>query len=255
MKVFVINLRADKEKKNRMIKILSKFSFKYNFIEAFDGKKISIKKFYGYNDFKRKLFFGRSLLPKELGILESHKKILQIIVKKNIRQALIFEDDISFNDKFEKYLNLIIKNDYPWELVRFLESEKLNMAFGKKVVKLDDNVSLKRFPKLYGGAHAYLINNSGARKILEQIKNFYYPIDLIMAETWKKNLNSLVCNPGLVWQEKMYNIDPPDSTRFIKIKKNILNIYPYSRLIFKIYETLLKWLHFIYMYFYDLIKN
>jgi GR25 family glycosyltransferase involved in LPS biosynthesis len=81
LEVFVINLSNDKFKKERIKKIFSKFSFNYNFFKACDGRKKKQVFFKGYNDIKRKLFFGRSLLAKELGIFESHKNILQEIIK------------------------------------------------------------------------------------------------------------------------------------------------------------------------------
>lgn len=249
---YIINLRDDKEKKLRLKNLISKFSLNYFFIDAFDGRNKNINEFNSYHDRKRKLFFGRSLLPKELGILESHKLIMNTILKKNIDFALILEDDISFDKNFELYLNKIANLSYPWEIVRFIDSPKLIRAKGRKVVCLGNNHFLKRFPKLFGGAHAYLVSKSGAKKILRQIHNYYYPIDMIMGETWKNNLNSLICSPGLVRQERKFNIEPPNSIRFIKKEKNLLNIYPYSRMIFKIYETIAKWLHYLLKFIPDI---
>jgi GR25 family glycosyltransferase involved in LPS biosynthesis len=120
---------------------------------------------------------------------------------------------------------------------------------------LGENFYLKRYPNLFGGAHAYLISLSGAKKILEMSKNYYYPIDLVMGQTWKNNLNSLICNPGLVWQEPSLNIDPPRSQRFIKKRKNKLSIYPYTRFIFKIYESTAKWAFYLFKFFPDFFSR
>jgi len=251
LKVFVINLVEDTNKKERIKKIFSKFSFDYKFFKACDGRKKKQSFFKGYDDRKRNLFFGRSLLPKELGIFESHKNILQKIIKNNYRYTLIFEDDISIDHNFEKYLIKILNINYDWDLIRFIDSKKLENK-GRKILHLGENIYIKRYPNLYGGAHAYLISLNGAKKILELTKNYYYPIDLLMGQTWKNNLNSLICNPGLVWQEPSFNIDPPGSQRFIKKRKNQLGLYPLTRFIFKIYESFSKWVFYIFKFIPDL---
>jgi len=254
LKVFVINLVDDTNKRERIRKILSNFSFEYKFFEACDGRRKKQSFFKGYNDLKRKLFFGRSLLPKELGIFESHKNILQNIIKNNYKYALIFEDDISINYNFEKYLVKILSIKYEWELIRFLDNPKLNNK-GRKILHLGENIYLKRYPNLFGGAHAYLISLNGAKKILDLTKNYYYPIDLVMGQTWKNNLNSLICNPGMVWQEASFNIDPPGSQRFIKKRKNKLSLYPFTRFVFKIYESLSKWTFYIFKFIPDFFSK
>lgn len=257
MEIFVINLRRDKEKRKRVEELLNSFSFKYKFFNAIDSKRINVKRFAGYNDFKRRIFFGRSLLPKELAIFSSHKKILEWIIINKKENVLIFEDDISFDKNFQKYLIKILKIDYKWDVIRFISNKKIDNEYGRKVIDLGNNHFLKRFPKLHGGAHAYLVSYGGAKKIIAQTKDFYYPIDMILGETWKNNLNSLICNPGLVWQEKNLNIDPPGSIRFIKKAKKLFSFYPWTRLLFKIYESIAKWIFYLYKLipdYYSLIK-
>ena len=161
-----------------------------------------------------------------------------------IEKALVLEDDISFNENFEIYLKKIINLQYNWELIRFNENKKINTAFSRKVIDLDKNVSLRRFPKLYGGSHAYLITLDGAKKILQLTENYYHHIDLIMGQTWKNNLNSLFCIPGLVWQLPELNVVPENHPRFIKKTKKLTNFYPYSRFLYKIYEAIAKWYFF-----------
>ena len=245
LKIFVINLPEDQQKKNRIKKLLSKFKFNYEFFKAVNGKDKKINSFLGYSDKKRRLFFGRSLLPKELGIFESHKLIYQKIIKNKINHALIFEDDVCFDKNFKYFLFKILDLDYQWDLIRFISGKKLDNAISRKVIDLSKEHYLKRFPKLYGGAHAYLISLEGAKKLLELTNNFYYPIDLVMGQTWKNNLNSLICNPGLVWQEKELNIDPPESIRFKKQEKKLLSLYIWTRGWFKIYETASKWINYL----------
>lgn len=255
LKVYVINLPREQIKKKRIKKLLEKFNFNFTFFKAVDGEKENLNYINGYNDLKRKLFFGRSLLKKELGIFESHRKIINEIVEKKIKYGLIFEDDITLHSSFENILKKILNLDYSWDLIRFLDTKKINLLKGRNIINIEDKTCIKRYPYLFGGAHAYLISYYGAKKIIELTKDFYYPIDLIMGQTWKNNLNSLVCNPGMVWQEPRYNIDPKDSTRFLKKNKNFLTVYPFSRFFFKIYESSAKWIFYFYKFFPDLVNK
>jgi len=251
LRIFVINLKDHQEKKMRMKKILNDFSLKYEFYSAFDGRSLKISNFKGYDDFKRKLFLGRSLFPSELGALESNRLIYKKMIKENIKIALILEDDIDIHKNFEINLLKILNLKYDWDIIRFLNSNKLRDAYSRNVISLGNNVFLKRYPKLYGGCHAYLININGAKKMLKLTNNFYQHIDLIMGQTWINNLNSLICYPGYVNQVPELNVSPNDHPRFIKKKKSILGIYLYSRFLFKLYESFCKWLHYIYKAYSD----
>lgn len=246
LKTFVINLKDHKEKKNRMAKLLSELNINFEFFKAFDGRRLKKTDFNGYNDFKRKLFLGRSLFPSELGALESNRLIYKKMITENIKVALILEDDVDIYKNFKKNLIKILNLEYSWDIIRFLESRKLQNAKSRKVISLGENVYLKRFPKLYGGSHAYLITINGAKKMLGLTNDFYQHIDLIMGQTWVNNLNSLICIPGNVKQLPELNICPINHPRFIKKKKTIHEIYFLSRFFYKIYESIAKWIHYLY---------
>lgn len=254
LNVYVINLKDQKFKREKIKDVLNNFSFNYEFFDAYDGRNSSINDYDGYNDFKRKLFLGRSLLPQELGTFESHRLLLKKIIKEQIQLALIFEDDVEINTEFEKYVSKIIQIKYKWELIRFISREKINKIKGRKVYQIDNKVSLYRFPKLLGEAHAYLITYDGAKKILKLTKDFYHHIDIIMGETWKNNLNSLFCLPGFVCQDPKLNIVAKNHPRFVKKSKSLFEIYTWSRFFFKLYETIGKWIHYSYFFIPDIIS-
>jgi len=251
LKVFVINLKDHNKKRVLMKRALSAFSFKYEFFDAFDGRNLSPYDFYGYNDFIRKLYLGRSLLSSELGALESNRLIFKKMLEEDIDIALILEDDIKFKSDFEFILNKILNLKFDWEIIRFIDDKKIRKSFGRKIINLGKNYYIKRYPKLFGGSHAYLIKKEAALKLLNLTTNFYHHIDIIMGQSWKNNLNSLIC-PDLVSQDPLLNVSR-DNPRFVKVKKNFLSIYPYTRFLFKIYEATAKWLYYIYKFFPDLL--
>jgi len=118
VEVFIINLKRDQQKKNKMIKMLKNFSFNFFFVEAIDGLKKKEISEEGYCDLKRRLFLGRSLLDKELAIMESHVKAIKLFSMSKSDYGLILEDDILIPEIFEQILNKIIALDYDFDLIR-----------------------------------------------------------------------------------------------------------------------------------------
>lgn len=245
LNTYIINLQSDISKKEKITKLLQKTNFDYQFFNAVEANKLNENHYKGYKNFFRMLCDGKSLNNKEIAIFNSHIQIIKTIVDQSIPHALILEDDCFFPKDFEPVLNKIIKINYEWDVIRFIGSKKFSKYTGRKVLKISNNYFLERLPKLPGGAHAYLVSLRGAKKILSQSKTFYAPYDIFLGYTWLKNMNVLYLKPGLAYQniesQIMDNIDP----RFIKIKKNIFSFYTYSRLLYKIYECILKWLHYL----------
>ena len=248
---YVINLKKDIEKKKKMQVKLADFSFKYTFFDAVYGNDFDYHFFKDYNDYLRKLFLGRSLFKSELGSYESHKKIWQMMIDKKIKIALILEDDIIFEKKFEAIVLKILDLNFDWELIRFLNTNKLKNFSTRPLVNIIDNVYVSRTPKMIAGGHAYLLTINGAKKLIDLSKNHYHHFDLVMCESWKNNLDSLVCYPGKVYQDPILGVDQTNHPRFIKPKKNFFTIYTFSRLIFKFYESFFKWSHFLSKFFLD----
>lgn len=254
LKTFIINLQTDISKKEKITKLLQKTNFNYQFFNAVEADKLNEIHFKGYKNFFRMLCDGKSLNNKEIAIFNSHIYIIKTIVDQSIPHALILEDDCFFPKDFEPVLNKIIKINYQWDVIRFIGSKKFSKYTGRKVLKINNNYYLERLPKLPGGAHAYLVSLKGAKKILSQSKKFYAPYDIFLGYTWLKNMNVLYLKPGLAYQNIESQIMDGSDPRFIKIKKNIFSFYTYSRLLYKFYECILKWLHYLSYLPSDLIR-
>ncbi|NQW06943.1 MAG: glycosyltransferase family 25 protein [Candidatus Pelagibacter sp.] len=251
LNVYVINLKKDVYKKQKILKYLKTTMFSYKFIEATDAANLTTKDYKNYNDYLRKLFMGKSLIDKEIAIFNSHLSVLREIVALNLPLALVLEDDVSIPKIFENTLNEIIKINYKWDLIRFIGPNKFSSFNGRKVLKINKTFSLQRFPKLPGGAHAYLISNNGAKKIIEQCKGYYLPFDILIGQTWRRNINCLYLKPGLISQATINNelmlMDP----RLIKVPKKINSIYFFSRATYKLYESFFKMMHYLIFFFPD----
>lgn len=95
MRIFVINLSRDIDRKVHMEKQLYGFGLKADFVEATDGRNLSeeeIQKI--YNKEKSLMYLQEPLRKSEVGCAHSHAKIYKKMIEEHIPYALVLEDDI-----------------------------------------------------------------------------------------------------------------------------------------------------------------
>lgn len=246
--VYVINLKKDIIKKQKIANILESFKLNHLFIDAIDANKKNHLNLDGYNVTKRKLFLGRELIDKEIAITNSHIKALNTFLKSKLKYGLILEDDIEIPLIFVSVLRKITSINYEWDVIRFINKPKFLKLKGRKVFILDSQHSLIRLPKLPGGGYAYIVSRRGAKKIIKMTWNYYHPIDILLGQTWKTNLNSLFCTPGIINHPPVPDHIENNDPRYIKEKKVLLSKYFFSRFFYKIYESFMKWGFYYYKF-------
>lgn len=107
MKVFVINLEREVNKKNRIIEQCNKLNLKFEMYNAVDGSKLS-------EDFLREnvLDYGNNFLTNgEIGCSLSHINLYKKIVNDKLPYALILEDDAIINDKLLEFISEFEKHN------------------------------------------------------------------------------------------------------------------------------------------------
>jgi len=72
IKAYLINLKRDSRKRQKMISILNNLKINFSILDAVDATEKNHLNFDGYNIIKRKLFLGRELIDKEIAIMNSH---------------------------------------------------------------------------------------------------------------------------------------------------------------------------------------
>ena len=181
--VFIINLKKDKEKRQYMEALCQNYFKKYQFVEGVYGKELSreeVSAVYSHDKSVKQL--GRELSLAELGCALSHKKIYEFMVKSNISEVLILEDDIDF----DKELLAVLENRslFPidWELVLLghhtggsRDGETKSSVWWKQ--RLIKQFSLKRPSEVGRGTYGYLLRLSGAKKLLRELNSISKPID------------------------------------------------------------------------------
>ena len=139
---------------------------------------------------------GKDLYPGEIACLLSHKKALQQIAGKD-RPWVVLEDDVLLSPDWPYVVRSLMARRDEWEFVRFFGDGKHATRLQRKLVPLGRNYWLTRISTTPGGAHAYLISPSGARRILRCLHYTATPIDTLMGQPWKTGLGALSVWPGL----------------------------------------------------------
>ncbi len=223
LSIFIINLKKDVNKKLHMQKLCDKYSLDYTFIEAIYGKELPrdiVSKI--YNQEKAVKEIGRELTLGELGCALSHMKIYEKMVNENIENAIIFEDDISFDATILEAISSIKNFPTDWECVLLCY---YRMAFYKKNycinfrnrLQVGKRLKIVRFTALMHSTAAYVINQKGAKKLLSSMKEgIYKPVDHYTGDDQHVNLYGLYPKVVTIDSELGYN-----ST--IALERNKLN--------------------------------
>ena len=190
-----------------------------------------------YNKWKRRFYYGRDLTLGEFGCFQSHKSVLKKIVNNELEVALVLEDDFIFLDGFKESINALLKCNYKWELVRLLSKPKLKNRMKKSVANLNEKFNLIRLSTAPGGAYAYLVSLKGAKKLLSAMNEIWCPVDLVMGQPWRTDIEILTILPAVATWDQSFESAIGDK----RFKKRQLKgwqklILPFSRFYFKIFE-------------------
>lgn len=174
MKIYIVNLEKDIERKASIKAQLDALNLDYQFISAVYGKALSQEEIAQLSpDFEK----TRLTLP-ELGCALSHLKVYREIIKNNDEIALILEDDVKLHHNIKKYLDLLTINNNP-NTPEVIILGKVNEYIDSFKKILDKNYSLVNVIDSVG-AYGYCLNKKAAENLL----TFLQPI-WIVSDEWK----------------------------------------------------------------------
>lgn len=193
--IFIINLKKDIERREHMEELCNQYNLQYQFTDAIYGKNLdkdTISKIYNKEESIRK--FGRELTKGELACVLSHINIYKHIVENDISKAFIFEDDIQIEKDFPTLMQSINKFPNDWELVLFgyhrgsSRKDKEAKSYTRCKKNITTKHKLVRFAEIATGAHGYLINLRGAKKLIDELSTIKMPMDYYTGDDQYINL-------------------------------------------------------------------
>ncbi|MEK9495338.1 glycosyltransferase family 25 protein [Photorhabdus sp. P32] len=176
MKIFVINLEKDVDRKKAIQEQLQKIDIDAEFINAVYGKELTTEQLqYACSNFD-----NISLTLGEVGCSMSHINVYKEMIDKNIPIALILEDDVKFNDNLctvlsslEKYPQALSAKPYVFLL------NKTNEYFASFKKPLIDNYNIVNVIDA-AGTFGYVLNLTTAKKLYQYLQ----PVRFV-ADDWK----------------------------------------------------------------------
>nr|VFK38230.1 MAG: glycosyl transferase, family 25 [Candidatus Kentron sp. SD]VFK44311.1 MAG: glycosyl transferase, family 25 [Candidatus Kentron sp. SD]VFK79301.1 MAG: glycosyl transferase, family 25 [Candidatus Kentron sp. SD] len=196
--ILVINLERSAERRRRMEMNLSELGLDYRIVDAIDGAREDLRLSEYYNDNKILRIRGRRMLSTEIGCVLSHKECYELMIEENIQTALIFEDDVVISDDFLVLLEEILRAELPYELLRFARSAKAFTGGMREIARIN-SCRLGRMRSNPYGAYAYLITNTGARKMSNALRDIYLPMDFLMNRPWEIPIDDFICATKSIW--------------------------------------------------------
>mgnify|MGYP001242697076 FL=1 len=233
-KIFIVNLKKDKNRKQSILNELKKQHLEnFEIIEAFDGYNIKKNRLNLLTSKDEKFLNpnNTNMNSQEICCALSHIKIYKKIIKYNLEYALILEDDAVFVDNFSNNLKKFIIKNLKHEKQIMLLSEL--WEFYKKPLDKEDNYEIVNVTNAVF-THSYFIN----RKAAETLILFNFPIKTV-ADNFI--IFKIYCgikitglNPFLLKQDKN------KFTSSIPIDNDLKKIFLFRRFIYKFKNRVLK---------------
>lgn len=193
--IYIVHFSELKERKEKIIKDLSEWPEKIEFVEEFHRDKISeeLKKEYYLKDDKKIKELTGFLSNAEIACAISHLEIYKKIIAKNQEYALVLEDDAipekNFIEQFKENLKNTPEN---WDIIYMGQGcgddfikEKLKTA--KKINNFCYEINSSNC------AEAYLIKKTTAKKLIQNMIPFSLPID------WEMAYQLVKMNAKILW--------------------------------------------------------
>tara|TARA_A100001015_G_scaffold302309_1_gene390356 strand:+ start:252 stop:941 length:690 start_codon:yes stop_codon:yes gene_type:complete len=225
LKIFVINLEREFKRRNFLIKHFNNLKINYEIFKAHDSKSLTKSLYSNYsNDLAFKLE-GRGLSLDEIACSSSHLSIYKKIVKENIAESIIFEDDIIVSPKLIKFINKIPRHV---ELINFKSDAKQ-----KKIKLISKGLYLTKFLEIPNRTGAIYLRLTAAKKLLKSGYPIKTPADGLTGRlTYNRQIRGYGIYPELVKLRKLKSTIKGRGSFFL-INKTFSRIINYFYLLTK----------------------
>lgn len=158
MKVFVVNMDKDTERREHSIRECSRRGLTPEIISAVNGRTLSEDELGNLVD----PLLSQGLTSSEIGCSLSHLKIYNKMIEENIPLALVLEDDAQLDESIGEVLDYIERLNSNKPSVTILGEVRKYIKLGKG--RINEKYSIVNVTQA-SLAHCYVINLDGARKL------------------------------------------------------------------------------------------
>jgi len=192
--IWVLNLERSIERRTFMEEQLSRLNLEYEIIAAVDGLKLTSDELSRYSKKDAMRCSESELNPGQIGCVLSHARMWQRIVDENLTRVLILEDDALIGEMLLRILDNLAKLPPDWEYINFV-TDVGKIPFGDPVCDIHRVCNFAYYPN---GTVAYLINKSGAQKLLKEVYPIRWTADGLTGKTYITGLVAYGIDPQVV---------------------------------------------------------
>lgn len=181
MRVFVINMCKDAERRDSAKQKLQAAGIRFEFFDAISGESaVQRRHFKGYNDSEFLLNTGRAIATGEIGCFASHRDLWTLCVELN-ESIMIMEDDFdlleTFHEAFQSAEEVINE-------VGFLRLQTDLRTVCKRPIAAYNNFMVSRYTKAPHCTMCYCISPDVAGRFLDLTRVFDAPVDIFIKKFW-----------------------------------------------------------------------
>lgn len=196
--IYIVSLKQDIEKRDRISNILEDFGLNFDFIDAIHGKELSDDILNSARRNSRGNILRRGFLPtpNEVGCTLSHLKAYKEVLDNNLNWACILEDDAILSENFKTFINdfqdmrldpkslYLLGGQNGLDELSVIKSMKNNTTIGGQ--KFNKTIKSERF--IYRSC-CYLLSSYLAESIIHLSKN-----NFIVADDWAYLIDNKIIN-------------------------------------------------------------
>jgi glycosyl transferase family 25 len=207
LKIFVINLDRAIARRTAIESQLKDLNLDFEIFPAISPSSANeIQKDYYCSQSQAKKILARTMTFGELGCALSHISIYQKMLRDNLKEALILEDDAKCSERTPEILEQLSENRN-WEMV-LLGHWSLNQDSMRKGSELSlvgrelicDRI-IGRPAEFSLGAHAYAVKRSAAIKLLKYFTPIRMPADYVTGGAEMALVDLKLISPPVVTQQ------------------------------------------------------
>lgn len=206
--VWVISLRRSTERRAHITQHLKEHNLPFEFFDAIDGQTLTPDQWARYDARQAQDSIGRELVPGEIAVALSHLTLYQRMIDQNLDEVLILEDDVVLKPEVLEILSRRASFPKGWEMMLLCHTWGIISAWYRQpIFHLTEVV---KFSRSVMSSAAYLLRQSGARKLLAAGYPIRVPSDHLTGGRIKTRVNLYGISPACI--ETLHPYDPTQST-------------------------------------------
>jgi len=188
MRIFVINLARANHRRQKMQKQLVSSGLEFAFLEATDGRSLTIEERNLVDNQQRQSVTAYPLSDNEIGCCISHRRAMQELINSGHFMAVVLEDDVNLAPDFSRVIHVIKEQPVDFDFI-FLGRKFKEGEFFVPCHTLLPDMHLGRVGYTHMGAIGYIVSQKGARKFLAYAPRIVNAIDKEIHRFWANGLS------------------------------------------------------------------